>query len=120
LNRILRWVVGLPLALFVIGFAVANRQQVVISFNPLVPGGSFSSFELPLWLLFFVGLLVGVIAGWIGCWLAQGKYRKLAREAQGEASKLRAENASLTAAAKQAQEQPQEQQIVPMGSAGWL
>jgi uncharacterized membrane protein YciS (DUF1049 family) len=122
LSRILRWAIGLPLVLYVIGFAIANRQRVTISFNPLAPGSSFSSFELPLWLLFFAGLIVGVVAGWTGCWLAQGKYRKLARDAQSEAGRLRSENASLAAAAKATSdaEGAQDKQIVPMGSVGWL
>ncbi len=119
MTRFLRLIIGLPLALFVIGFAIANRQRVVISFNPLAPGSSFSSMELPLWLLFFLGLVVGVIAGWVGCWFAQGKHRKRAREAAAEATRLRAENTAL-ASGSNAETDAQQGQIVPMGTAGWI
>ena len=107
------------MALFVIGFAIANRQRVVVSFNPLAPGSSFSSMELPLWLLFFLGLLVGVVSGWIGCWFAQGKHRKRAREAMAEASRLRSENTALTSGSDPVAD-AQQRQIVPMGTAGWI
>ena len=37
LRRIVGWVVLVPLCLVMIVFALANRQLVVVNFNPLVP-----------------------------------------------------------------------------------
>ena len=73
LQRVLRWIVGLPIALVVISFAVANRQWVTVSFDPFSKDAPFAA------VVFF-----GLIAGWIACWIAQGKWRRSAREARRE------------------------------------
>jgi uncharacterized integral membrane protein len=93
LRRILRWVVWLPIVILVVGFAVANRKWVTLSFNPFTQ--DVPSMDLPLWLLFFLGIFVGAIVGWIGSWIAQGKHRKAAREARSEVSKLQVELADI-------------------------
>ncbi len=119
MQRILRWLIGLPVALFVIVFAVANRQRVTLSFNPFVAGESYPSISMPLWLLFFFGIITGVILGWIGCWFAQAKHRKRAREAAAEVVKLQAERANLMAKAEPEPHQNPQQDIVPVGT-GWI
>jgi uncharacterized integral membrane protein len=118
LGRIIRWIIGLPLALLVIAFAVANRQAVVLSLDPLTPSDPFASITLPLWLLFFLGLLAGAVVGWAACWLAQGKHRKRARDAQGEISRLLAENEKLA----QKTDSDADRNIVPVTSlgSGWI
>jgi Lipopolysaccharide assembly protein A domain len=115
MQRFLRWSIGLPLALLVIGFAIANRQFVELSFDPINPGAPFASIGMPLWLLFFFGIFAGVIIGWIGCWFAQGKHRKRAREAQLQITRLQQERDHLASRA----EPIAEQHIVPMGT-GWV
>jgi uncharacterized integral membrane protein len=115
LQRVLRWAVGLPIAILVIAFAVANRQSVTLSLDPINPSDPFASMTLPLWLLFFAGITVGVIAGWIGCWFAQGKHRKRARDAQAEVVRLQAERERLM---KNTEPEPATA-IVPMGT-GWI
>ncbi len=115
MQRILRWVIGLPIALFVIAFAVANRQNVTLSLDPLSRGDSTASLSLPLWLLFFVGIAVGAVIGWVGSWLAQGKYRKRAREAQADIARLQAERDALL---KTREPEPQTN-VIPVGT-GWL
>lgn len=84
MRRFLNWVAGVPIAIIVIGFAVANRQWVAISFDPFTQQSPWASIDLPLWALLFCGILIGVIAGWIACWLAQGKWRRAAKEARVE------------------------------------
>ncbi len=117
--RWIRWIIGVALAILVIGFAIANRQRVLISFNPLSPGGTFSSLEMPLWLLFFFGILVGIFAGWIACWLAQTKHRKRAREASTELARLNIQHAELLRRADNGQ--ATSQQIVPVEPVtGWI
>lgn len=83
MRRFLRWAIALPLVVLAVVFAVANRQWVTVSFDPLAtPPRVFT--ELPLWALFFAGILPGLIVGWGACWLAQGKWRRHARQAQKE------------------------------------
>ncbi len=93
MRRILRWVLGLPVVILVVGFAVANRRWVDLSFNPITQ--DMPSIPMPLWLLFFIGIFVGALVGWVGAWIAQGKHRKAARDARSEVSKLQMELADL-------------------------
>jgi uncharacterized membrane protein YciS (DUF1049 family) len=110
LRRILRWVIGLPIAIFVVGFAIANRRLVTLSLDPFTQTEPAFSLSLPLWILFFFGIFVGLIVGWIAAWLAQGKHRKSAREARGEVSRLQTE---LSEARKAAPAQSTQQDVVP-------
>jgi uncharacterized integral membrane protein len=103
LRRILRWLVGVPVAIIVIVFAVANRRPVVLSIDPVSPDAPFASVSMPLWLLLFVGIFIGILVGWSACWLAQGKWRRAAREARDEASSLKQEMALLRNPANQTQ-----------------
>jgi uncharacterized integral membrane protein len=95
LQRILRWAVGLPIVILVIVFAVANRRWVTLSFDPFTQDAPRIAMDMPLWLLFFLGIFVGIVMGWIGSWIAQGKHRRAAREARTEVSKLQVELADL-------------------------
>jgi uncharacterized integral membrane protein len=107
LRRVLRWAVGLPIVILVVAFAVANRKWVTLSFNPFTQ--DLPSLEMPLWLLFFLGIFVGAIVGWIGSWMAQGKHRKAAREARSEVSKLQVELTDL----RKPREESRMQDLVP-------
>jgi hypothetical protein len=91
LRRILRWIIGLPIAILVIAFAVANRQWTRLSLDPFSPTSPVLSIDMPLWVLFIFGVFIGIIVGWMGCWFAQGKHRKLARERAREISRLHSE-----------------------------
>jgi uncharacterized integral membrane protein len=106
-----------PLALLVIVFAIANRQFVTLSLDPINPSDPSASVDMPLWLLFFAGTLIGVIVGYVSCWFAQGKHRKRARDLEVEAVKLRSERDQLASQARQDPEPARE--IVPMGT-GWI
>ena len=53
IRRIVGWVVLVPLCLVLIVFALANRQLVVVNFNPLVPSEALSTpgIGVPLFLV---------------------------------------------------------------------
>ncbi len=63
--RFLRVILGALLLLILVIFAVANRQGVAVSLDPLP-----FAIELPLYLLvfatFITGLLLGAFAQWLG------------------------------------------------------
>lgn len=81
-RRIINWAIGLPIAVIVIAFCVANRQWIEISFDPFSKAAPFATMYMPLWALFFGGIFFGMIAGWIACWFGQGKWRRAAKEAR--------------------------------------
>jgi uncharacterized integral membrane protein len=110
LRRTFRWIIGLPIAIFVVGFAIANRRWVTLSLDPFTQTEPSVSIDLPLWILFFVGILVGLIVGWIGAWFAQGKHRKAARDSRHEVGRLQTE---LAEARKANPQESSAQDVVP-------
>lgn len=82
LKRIINWVVGLPIAIIGIGFAVANREWVTVSFDPLNRAQPFATMSMPLWALLFCGILLGIFAGWYVAWRGNARHRRSAREAK--------------------------------------
>ncbi len=85
-----------PLALLLLAFALANRHNVVVSFDPFNTGDIPSpQIELPLFLVLIGAVAIGVILGWASTWLEQGRHRKAARIARTRVEDLRDENESL-------------------------
>ena len=95
LQRILRWTVGLPIAIIVVSFAIANRQWITVSFDPFSKDAPFAAIDMPLWALFFCGVFFGLIAGWIACWFAQSKWRRSAKDTRKELVRTQAESTQL-------------------------
>lgn len=93
MRRVLRWLIGVPIFIVVIGFAIANRRFTQLSLDPFNQATPAVSIDLPLWLLFFVGAFIGILVGWVACWFAQGKHRKLARDRAREIAKLHSDMA---------------------------
>ena len=84
LKSIFNWVVGLPIAVIGVGFAVANRQWVTVSFDPINRAQPFATVDMPLWALFFCGVLVGIFVGWFVAWRGNARYRRATRDAKIE------------------------------------
>jgi uncharacterized integral membrane protein len=82
--------VGLPVAVVLIVFAIANREFVRVSLDPLSPSDPWIALEMPLWALLYAGLFLGLVIGWVGAWVKQRRWRKAAREARSELDRLKA------------------------------
>jgi uncharacterized integral membrane protein len=91
IRKIVTALVLVPLAIVLITFAVANRQTVVVSFDPFDHTHPAFALALPLFALILVLMIGGVIVGGVAAWLRQSKWRRAARLAQGQARELRAE-----------------------------
>lgn len=96
-NKIVGWVILVPLCLGLIVFALANRHVVAISFNPfatvdtvLAPG-----YGVPLFVVLYVVLLVGVLLGGTATWFAQGHHRRGEKHWRREAHQLNGELEAL-------------------------
>lgn len=81
-----------PLATILVAFAVANRQTVVVSFDPFDTVNPAYAASLPLFVLIFVLVIFGVILGGAAAWLGQMRWRWAARRAESENRDLRLEN----------------------------
>ena len=88
-KRLVGWFVLVPLCLVLIVFALANRQPVVVNFNPLsgvvtpAPG-----FGVPLFVVIYGVLLIGVLLGGVATWFAQSHHRQEKRRWRRETEKL--------------------------------
>jgi uncharacterized integral membrane protein len=95
LRSIVTAVILIPLAVIIIGFAVANRQAVTISFDPFDASHPAYSMTLPLFVLFFLLVIFGVLIGGIAAWVRQSRWRSAARRAEARNRALDAELATL-------------------------
>lgn len=100
MKRLISWIVGLPVAVIFIAFAVANRRAVTVSFDPLSLDTPALAIQLPLWLVLAGGVLVGLITGWVAAWLNQGKWRKATREARSKLRDAKTRSQDLERAAR--------------------
>ena len=93
IRRVVGWVVLVPLCIVLIVFALANRQLVVVNFNPLVPSEALTTpgVGVPLFLVLFTVLLVGVVLGGIATWFAQSQHRRDERTWRRETERLNRE-----------------------------
>ncbi len=81
-KRIISWIIGAPVAVLLVSFAVANRHWTNVSFDPINKADPWLTISLPTYLLLFIGIFVGMIVGGVVVWLRQAKWRKAARLAQ--------------------------------------
>ncbi|MEP7240886.1 MAG: lipopolysaccharide assembly protein LapA domain-containing protein [Devosia sp.] len=90
MRRIVGWVVLVPLCLVLIVFALANRQLVVVNFNPFVPSEALTTpgVGVPLFLVLFGVLLFGVVLGGVATWFAQSQHRRDERTWRRETERL--------------------------------
>ena len=89
LRRIVAVIILVPLAIIIVAFAVANRQDVVISFDPFDAAHPVYSRTTWLFLPIFAALILGVVIGGVAAWLGQGKWRGAARRFEREMQALR-------------------------------
>jgi uncharacterized integral membrane protein len=96
LRNVLRLVVIAPLAVIFLSFNMANRQNVVIAFDPFnSTDAALPQIELPLYAVLIGAVMLGVLLGGVAVWLRQGRFRKAARDGKLATAALRAENDAL-------------------------
>jgi len=91
IRKIVAVLVLVPLAIAVIAFAMANRQEVTVSFDPFASASS--AFAKTTWLFvpIIASLILGVVIGGVAAWLRHGKWRRAARRLEREVGALRRE-----------------------------
>ncbi len=87
--KLIRLVVFLAVALVGISIAISNRQPVTLALEPLP-----YAIDVPLYLVIFAVLFIGVLVGAFAMWWRDGRVRKRARRAEGQANALQKELAS--------------------------
>jgi len=95
MRAFLRAVLLIPLAVLLLGFALANREVIVVHFDPLGFFESPLAYDVPLFLPIFVAAAVGILIGGFATWLSQGRHRQAARYHRREVERQRRENEEL-------------------------
>jgi uncharacterized integral membrane protein len=89
----------IPLGLFFVIFAVANRHLVTVSFDPFNSTYPTVGVTLPLFVVIIVVAILGVVAGGTATWFRQRHWRRSARRHEADARAARAQLADLRAGA---------------------
>ena len=87
----------IPLGLFFIIFAVANRHLVTVSFDPFNSTYPTVAVTLPLFVVIIAVAILGVVAGGSATWFRQRHWRRAARQHEAEARAARSQLADLRA-----------------------
>jgi len=97
--RFLRFALFALVAIILLGFAFANRHDVIVSFDPFAAiDNAALSIAAPLFVVVTVAAMLGVVAGAFATWLSQGRHRRASRQSRMEADKWRAQAEALKAA----------------------
>lgn len=86
--RLLSWLLGLPIALITILFAVANREAVALSLWPLP-----FAVDVPLSAALLVFFVIGLLLGGFAAWAAASRWRRLARKQTRRVTELERQRA---------------------------
>ncbi|HEY1545080.1 MAG TPA: LapA family protein [Xanthobacteraceae bacterium] len=95
IRKTISFLILVPLGLVIVALAVANRQSVMVSFDPFNTAAPAVVLHAPLFVLVFVLVIAGVIIGGIAAWLKQGKWRRAARRTEADLRAARNENDRL-------------------------
>ncbi len=89
-NKIVGWLVLVPLSVVLVLFALANRHLVSINFNPFVTPTTDPApgYGVPLFVVLYAMLLIGVLSGGIATWFAQGHHRRREKHWRRETQQL--------------------------------
>jgi len=89
MRRLFNVVFLIPLAIILVLLSVANRTPTQFSLDPLNSAAPALAFELPLFVLLFLAMIIGLMIGSALTWTRQGKYRQALREKSYEANQLK-------------------------------
>src|SRR6476660_6101508 len=110
--------VVIPLGIFFVIFAVANRHLVTFSVDPFNSATPTVAVTLPLFVVIIAVAVLGVIAGGMATWFRQGRFRRAARQHEADARQTRSQLADLRAQTAREQRYPALPQGGIYGAAG--
>ena len=116
MRKFFTWLVVIPLGLIFVIFAVANRHEVTVSFDPFNSTDPSVGATLPLFVVIIAVAMLGVVAGGSATWFRQRHWRRAARQHEADAQALRAQLADLHAGAAALRRDPQRFPALTHGS----
>jgi uncharacterized integral membrane protein len=113
-RKIVTAIIVVPLVVVIVAFAVANRQTVTVSFDPLSSAAPAYAATLPLFAIVFAVLILGVLIGGIAAWIRQGRWRRTARRLDGEVRALHDELETIRRRFGTSEKPPPPQDVSPL------
>jgi uncharacterized integral membrane protein len=95
IRRFLWAIVMIPAFAVLVALAIANHQQVTVSFDPFDSSDADLAVTVPLYLAGFTVLIAGVVLGGFAAWVKQGKHRRMCSRLGAEVVAIRTELAHL-------------------------
>ena len=96
LSKVAAGLVLIPIAVLIVLFAVANREKVTVSFDPLSTGDpTLATPPVPLCFVVLAPLIAGVVIGGVATFLGQRKWRRAAIRREWELRRARTEMEAL-------------------------
>lgn len=91
-KRLTAWLILVPFCLVLVLFTLANRQRVIVQFDPFMSDPAIvPAIEVPLFLVIYFMLIVGVVLGGVATWFSQGGQRLQKRQWRSKAKQLQTE-----------------------------
>jgi uncharacterized integral membrane protein len=118
MRKFLTALVVIPLGIFFVIFAVANRHLVTVSFDPFNSATPTVAVTLPLFVVIIAVAMLGVLAGGMATWFRQGRFRRAARRNEAEVREVRTQLADLRGQTTRGQRYPALAQGGIYGAAG--
>ena len=118
MRKFLTALVFVPLGIFFVIFAVANRHLVTVSFDPFNSVTPTVAVTLPLFVVIIAFTMLGVLAGGMATWFRQGRFRRAARQSEAEARQMRSQLTDLRTQTAREQRYPTLPQGGIYGSSG--
>ncbi|WP_407157274.1 lipopolysaccharide assembly protein LapA domain-containing protein [Bradyrhizobium sp. STM 3557] len=103
MRKFLTTVIVIALFVLWVVFAVANRHDVTVSFDPFNSGDPALTWQMPLFAVIIAAVATGVLAGGFATWVGQRHWRRAARRHRAEAEAAKTELVSVKSAALAAQ-----------------
>ncbi len=102
IKNLIGWFILVPISVVLILFAMANRHIVTVNFDPASSENPLlASIDVPLFIVFFVILLLGILLGSIAVWFSQRKFKSQRNKLRRTVKKLELELRETKKAARQ-------------------
>jgi uncharacterized integral membrane protein len=99
MRKFLTAVIVIPLFVLFVVFAVANRHEVTVSFDPFNSTDPALAAAMPLFAVIIAAAALGVVVGGCATWIGQRHWRRAARQHRADAQTARDELTNLRATA---------------------
>ena len=103
------WILGIPIAIAVVAFAIANRVPVPLRFDPLP-----YELDVPIWITVIGSLAIGFVIGSLCKWLFDYRYRSELRQGRKLIRGLEKEIFSLRKRLNDLSDEPRKAQKVQL------